>query len=394
MKPVLSFILVPLLAAVIPSCCQKKSPQTPPVAAEAPLVEITNDAVLLSLADPHQPLRAGASGLWCVTLPAAWQQGTKLTGKPMVLSTAEQLSGWLNAVPPAADLVPEKSLYASFGELADADTARVAREAKELFGTAGDLEPKPTPEPDDYFLYARLEAAAKFPVPYLRDDGLTFTSGGKGTAVQAFRNIAGHGEKSPPGMPKPALLYFPVPQAGERYKPVEQADFAVRLTGPEAAFEIIAATMPRPENLDTAWAAVVAGEQKFAREKEALVAGKTESNSEYTLELLRQFDAAPKFRMPCLAFRRDSEFPELIGQIDGNRLTIDSARQQVSLRLNEQGASIKAEALLKLKAVPEAAPLPILSFNRPFLLALRKPGAAYPFFLLWVEDARVLTPLT
>ncbi len=67
---------------------------------------------------------------------------------------------------------------------------------------------------------------------------------------------------------------------------------------------------------------------------------------------------------------------------------VAEARQDVVFRLDECGATAKSEAVLAIKKGP--MDFKLLRFNKPFLLYLKKKGAAYPYLAIWVENTDLM----
>ena len=64
------------------------------------------------------------------------------------------------------------------------------------------------------------------------------------------------------------------------------------------------------------------------------------------------------------------------------------ALQAVRFELNRAGAKLESEAAIRTKK--SVRPTRMIVFNGPFLVLLRKRGAELPFFVLWVDDGKLL----
>jgi hypothetical protein len=64
---------------------------------------------------------------------------------------------------------------------------------------------------------------------------------------------------------------------------------------------------------------------------------------------------------------------------------IQKAMQVIQFRLDRSGAELKSESKLYLQPIPT-----FYVFDRPFLIYIKKRGANYPFFALWVDNAELL----
>ena len=65
---------------------------------------------------------------------------------------------------------------------------------------------------------------------------------------------------------------------------------------------------------------------------------------------------------------------------------LDTALQTIRFRLDKSGADLESEAQLMALPVPSH-----YRFDRPFLVLMRKRGAARPFFAMWVDNAELMT---
>jgi hypothetical protein len=97
--------------------------------------------------------------------------------------------------------------------------------------------------------------------------------------------------------------------------------------------------------------------------------------------------------VPDMVWRITHHFAELEGQefanpeLKGQR--IDIAQQEIDFRLDRSGAELKSEAKVYRMPIPTH-----YVFDRPFLLYMKKRGADMPYFVMWVENAELLTKWT
>ncbi len=65
------------------------------------------------------------------------------------------------------------------------------------------------------------------------------------------------------------------------------------------------------------------------------------------------------------------------------------AIEDIRFRMDERGLHLRSRAFVWR----ETASMPMrVVFDRPFLLYIRKRGAALPFFAAWIEDPEILVP--
>ena len=97
--------------------------------------------------------------------------------------------------------------------------------------------------------------------------------------------------------------------------------------------------------------------------------------------------------VPRMAWRIEHEFPELVGYVSGPKdtLHVDKALQITKFRMDRAGVELASLGLVM--ATRGGGEPRSYAFRRPFLVALRKRGSELPYFLLWVEDPRLLIPV-
>lgn len=111
------------------------------------------------------------------------------------------------------------------------------------------------------------------------------------------------------------------------------------------------------------------------------------------------FNTGDRLSVPRLRFNLHASYTKLVGQVvQGEQVPfrIEEAGQRTALLLDEYGAKVESEAALD--AVPAAAPPPVaqpepklLLFDKPFVILMKKPAAAFPYFMMKVENTRPMT---
>jgi hypothetical protein len=128
-----------------------------------------------------------------------------------------------------------------------------------------------------------------------------------------------------------------------------------------------------------------------------------ETFAETISELQRRIDAHPKghlqnrfgpndeLRVPTMHWRIDHRFQEIEG-IDRKFLNpslrdlyLSKAFQSIYFRLDRAGADLKSEA-----GPTAGAGTHHYYFDQPYLIVIRKRGAANPFFVMWVDNAELM----
>ena len=72
-------------------------------------------------------------------------------------------------------------------------------------------------------------------------------------------------------------------------------------------------------------------------------------------------------------------------ELKGQRL--DVAQQDIQFRLDRSGAELKSEAKIMMLPIPT-----YFILDRPFLIYMKKRDAKSPYFVMWVDNAALLTP--
>jgi hypothetical protein len=115
--------------------------------------------------------------------------------------------------------------------------------------------------------------------------------------------------------------------------------------------------------------------------------------------VLYTINRGDRIGIPVIRFNLDTDYPNLISQTfraGSDNYTIVKAYQRTALILEEHGAVAESEAVVAVDTTIAAAPVldrpKFLLFNKPFFLLLRKKEVAAPYFMLWIENAELLTP--
>jgi len=351
-----------------------------------PLAQLT-DQQMKHCADPHSPMPARGSALWCATSHAAWRQLPALLGEPSpLLARQVELSGWLNAAADPAGYAPGGSVFAMAGPATAETIGRIGHGVRSKFGESPMLVMSPG-EVDDVITFARLQVVATFPIPYSdRPGGMQFSDGtGTSTLVRAFGNRSLPGEELLPGLSRQPVVLFADPVTEDSRQNPGWDEFAIDLSGTHADIRVIVSCMPRPATLQKAWDHV---EERSARYPGEL----REMEKTDRPDIIASVSSSVRgdLAVPLIAFEALSALPELQGELvkpPGAR--IRQAQQAVQFRLDRTGVKLKAETMLS-RAVAAEAPARHYYFNRPFLLALLTRDRETPFFLLWVDDAGMM----
>ena len=220
--------------------------------------------------------------------------------------------------------------------------------------------------------YGYLRAQVPFTIPYFENtkEFLFKDSEGRATAVSSF----GLREEDEYGYHRLReqfeTLY--VRQEARWRDPVE---FAIDLCKDSKPNQIIIACIPRKQHL------------------QAMVADVERKIAEHPPEsYYRKLECDAEVLVPCLNWSITHHFDDLEGTDKHllNRgfenLWLRTAIQTIDFRLDRSGVELESEA----KLVCEPVPVNYI-VNRPFLLCVKKRDADHPFFVMWVDNAELLS---
>jgi hypothetical protein len=160
--------------------------------APAPLRDLQEPQRTQIVTTLDTPIESEKNAVWCASFVAAWKRlQNDLAGGTVELDGAEELWKSLDLAPDPKNDEPPNSMYAVAGRFEDNIIGKIQAAVASQFPNS----PPPTlPNlaPGDLLAYARLEVAAKFPIPYF-DLPLNWTDGsGKSISVKGF-GIEEHG---------------------------------------------------------------------------------------------------------------------------------------------------------------------------------------------------------
>ena len=221
--------------------------------------------------------------------------------------------------------------------------------------------------------YSYLVACVPFKCPFRQvDDGLVFNgSQGAGTAVEAFGLSKIDESRYQKIREQVAVLYCrrsDVPNARH-----EMVEYVLDLCRHSQPYEVVVAMVESKGS----------PAQTLEYVRLQIDESKRRGNSKGAQALGRN----DVLEVPEMVWRIDHRFSELIGRNVANvGMPIVEALQTTAFRLDRSGAMLKSEATLAVKSAPE-----YFVFDRPFLVYMQKRGAEQPFFVMWVDNAELLT---
>jgi hypothetical protein len=140
---------------------------------------------------------------------------------------------------------------------------------------------------------------------------------------------------------------------------------------------------------------------KLQQEADSLIRIGQEESGMASNSSLYSINKDDRIGIPVIRFNLATRYDSLLEQafIAGTKsFTIKEAYQRTALILEEHGAVAESEALMAADSagatVPELIKPKTLLFNKPFFLMIRKKNSTAPYFMMWLENAELLTPFS
>ncbi len=299
------------------------------------------------------PVPAGKSAVWCSTMPLAWKEIRKFLPGPLRIAdpaAAERLDRCRESI----DDLPPDSFYVKSGlaEKGIVELIRWEMAARFPERRFPDLD---LPLPKGPIAYAYLKAGLKYRYSFRELGPMTFRgSDGRQTKVTSFGIPAGDGGDYAEKLREQITIYASSEIAGF---PRSEAEFLIDPSKTTMPNQIILASVKWQGDLPRT----------------------VERVEKLLLEPGRPFGEADVLHVPELNLQTEHRFLELEGA------DIPFVKQSILFELNRFGAELESEGKTYVSMSL------VFDFDRPFLIYLRKRGGARPFFVLWVENAELLS---
>ena len=317
------------------------------------------------------PMVSGKNNIWCTSFQLAWNEMKNTIVKgPIIVTGAEALSQLLNSARQSKTDLLENSYYATAGSVADGIIQKIQSDMARKFPHA----PKPTFNPEDALIaYAYLEVYVKFKEPFDENElSLNFMdSTGKQSQLKSFGITESHSPNYKKIIEQVDLLFCTLDPKDN------MTEFALDLCKFTQPYQVVVAMIDPKTTL----------QQTFETVQEKI-------------KLFPDQQIKPRYRrlqpgeilmVPELFWQINHRFTELLNKPIRGFNTISEAFQMIQFRLDRSGAILKSEAkLVALSA--ESEPSRMFVLNKPFLIYLKKRDALQPFFVMWVDNAELLTP--
>jgi hypothetical protein len=319
------------------------------------------------------PMPKDKNVVGCGTLQLAWNRlGKDVLHELPNVQAAEAIVSRLNRTQFKEDDLPPGSYLATAGFAKDGVVEKVKAEMKQRFHKEVEIEAM---KPNDILAYAYLEASAAFTIPFF-DNRERFhfrESSGKDTEVTSFGIEEKHEYAYDELREQIDVLYW----LRNEHEP-EPVEFVVDLCRDSKPNQIVVACVPPRATLAETLDDVEKKTQEFARQHQEKYG--------------RKFGVRDVLLVPNLNWEVRHHFAELEGT-DKRLLNtgftgyhIAEAMQTIRFKLDRSGAELASEAQVFCLPIPTH-----FVFNRPFLIVVKKRGAERPFFVMWVDNAELLS---
>ncbi|MFC1498493.1 hypothetical protein ACFLS1_08505 [Verrucomicrobiota bacterium] len=383
---------------LITSCRQEKQeqitrkPDTP--------VETKPNYMIL----PHMKgeIKTGQNYIYCPTFQMAWQDvQTNIFKEPIQLDGDPEIARILNETTYNSNNLESGTYFVRSGFKTNNIIEETRNEFIQKFGENPDvlqyLEDRPLIAPNDLFAFAYLEAILGFREPfYVFTYPLNFQSKNAATEVTSFgvpdfptedhfRNDLRREQIKVNsylnGDDFILTLYANYMSGEEGNKPEDKEiseipDETEFTPSPyfkpsERTHEIIIAKISPSKTLEQTWQSVL---------------GRLHSNDESFEIKMKEDDL---FKIPKVNFKKTRTYNEIIGKgilnKGFNSLLVTEALQFIDFTFNEKGAILKSFGLMACEGFMEIRHPRRFICDKPFLLALRRPGKE-PYLVLWLEN--------
>ncbi|MBN2580218.1 MAG: hypothetical protein JXB10_14610 [Pirellulales bacterium] len=348
---------------------QGKPYQPPAVSFDGPSDKLQRTVIVPTL---DTPMPQGKNVIWCGTLQLGWNHlQSDVLHAPPAIRGAEVVVKRLNRAKLDADDLPPESNLAMAGFIKDGIAEKVVKEMKERFQKEVQFERKLAPK--YILLYSYLQAHLPFTLPFSETPlDLSFQdSDGKETKVTSFGIPVGNKDHS---LIQQVQLLHLIHNSESRW---EMGEFVVDLDRNSKPNQLVLACVPPKVTLLDTLEYVEKKTQEFAEKSKELNG---------TVEPFALW-------VPNMNWEIQHRFAELEGEnktfmipgFEGYYFLL--AKQTVHFQLDRCGAAMEST----FQGVAAESCPAYCVFDRPFLLYMKKRGRDRPFFVMWVDNAELLS---
>lgn len=330
--------------------------------------------IIMSLGEPVDEHK---NVVWCASFLAAWKAlQNDLIREPVKLADAKKMSDRLNESPDVREDIPPESIYATAGWVAEGIIDTIQQHIRKMFPVK-QIPEFPGIDQNSFLAYSYLTANIPFSLPYFQnDEPLIFTdSNGKKTEINSF----GIRKKDDYAYWRLRTQLEVLFKKGEG---TNELEFAIDMCRESNPSQIVVSRIAPESSL----AATLAKIDRCIAEVESLKI----SDPDEAIYIQR-FKSNDVLLVPDIFWQIAHHFTELEGKSFGNSKLkgqkMDVALQEISFRLDRSGAELSAQEKEYCYPIPTHFVL-----DRPFLVYIKTRGHKHPYFVMWVDNAELLTP--
>lgn len=320
------------------------------------------------------PLGQSGNAIWCATFQVAWNRARDdVIGGPLRITNAQLLADRLNNSPVTEAALPSGSYFAAAGRLEDGINETIRHEMARQFP---DVHVPDFGGAVGFVTYGYLDTKATFTTPFADTKQPIKFSDAAGVvhSVRGFGLYEGTDFKLLAKQTAQVKVLFS--QADDESDGASPSAFALDLTADQTEQQVIVAVLPR------------AGHLRAALDDLARRIEKSAPSDRY----LAKLNAADTLAIPNVSFHVNHEFAQLQGvdKIIENPgkfqgLYIPKTAQSICFRLDKSGATVISEAHMTMAAIPRQ-----FVVDRPFLIVMKRRSSDEPFFVAWIDNAKLV----
>ncbi len=331
--------------------------------------------IILPTLDSPCPLNRNV--IWCSSFQLAWNRmKDDVIGALVEVAGADELVALLNVVEQSDADLEASSFYAAAGRVEDGIISKVRKDMAARFPSHfvpdfNDIEGIPRA----ILAYSYLTANVPFKYPYrqVREKFVFTDSQGVESDVGAFGAWGIHSRYKK--MREQVEILYLRQDYNEPNDDRQMKEFAIDLCRRSEPYQVIVAVVEPKETLAQTLSYIRLQITDFKKEK--------------NYEQARFLDIVDVLIVPEMFWEIEHRFNELIGKVVTNAnpaMPIIEAKQGIKFKLDRYGAVLESEANISVSAIPR-----YFHFNRPYLVYMKKRDREQPFFVMWVDNAELLS---
>ena len=350
--------------------CGPEEPRSEPYETQRPSysgssAELSQTIVVGTL-DEQIPNNKNA--IWCASFQLAWNKlKDDIIKAPVELDAGAEFADRLNRSEVTEQDLPEEGSYAAAGWVKDGVLDTIRREMLDRFQRTPRIEVA-TPQ-TAFTAYAFLTAHLRFAIPYFESRApLMFTdSAGNKVAVSSF-GIRAEDTDAYFALRDQTEVLFANGESG-----TPQHEFAIDPCKTSSPNQLVIARVHPRDSLSDTIRYVQEQTDAFPQE-----------------DYYRSIGPTDELLIPSMNWEIEHHFDKLEGACFLNRgfedYFIQAALQDIKFRLDRSGVELESEA-----AIPAASDPRLFILDRPFMVLMKHRDGQRPFFVMWVDNAELVS---